>query len=79
MPVAGEAQKNALPELGYRAYLLRCWQEAGAGPTGEPAWRSVLVQAGDERHRRGFASLEGMVAYLREEQAAASIDDNATG
>jgi hypothetical protein len=79
MVAGGRTPMNGLQGSGYRAYLLRCWQEAGAGPDGEPAWRFALVQAGDERHGRGFASLEALVAYLREELAAASGDDNATG
>jgi hypothetical protein len=67
MAAVGETPKDALPELGYRAWLLRCWQEAGAGPDGEPAWRFTLVQAGGEETRRGFASLEALVVFLREE------------
>jgi hypothetical protein len=54
-------------EPGYRAFLLRCWREPGAGPDGESAWRFTLTQPGDKGSRRGFASLEDLVAYLREE------------
>ena len=67
MIVAGGNHKNALPGPGYRAFLLRCWQEAGAGPDGEPAWRFALARPGGERTQRGFASLEALMAFLREE------------
>lgn len=42
----------------YRAFLLRCWQE------GE-AWRYSVESAGDEEGRRGFGSLEALVAWLQ--------------
>jgi hypothetical protein len=71
MVAVSELRNSAAPELGYRAYLLRCWLEAGAGPGGEPAWRFVLMQPGDEGTRRGFASLEALVRHLRAELAAA--------
>ena len=51
----------------YRAFLLRCWQEPKAGQAGEPAWRFMLVEAGDEIGKRGFASLEEVVGYLKDE------------
>jgi hypothetical protein len=66
--VAGSTtERIRCPESGYRAYLLRCWQEEGAGPDGEPAWRFTLGQPGDEGRRRGFASLEALVVFLQEE------------
>jgi hypothetical protein len=60
---------SAVRESGenYRAFLLRCWQETGAGQAGEPAWRFTLVEAGDEAGKRGFASLDELVDYLRDE------------
>ena len=51
----------------YRAFLLRCWQEPGAGPEGHPAWRFTLVEAGDEAGKRGFVNLKELVGYLRKE------------
>ena len=51
----------------YRAFLLRCWQEAAAGQVGEPGWRFMLVEAGDEAGKRGFTSLDELVAYLKDE------------
>ena len=55
----------------YRAFLLRCWQEADAGPAGQAAWRFTLVQMGEGKTKRGFASLEELVAYLDEQLAQA--------
>ncbi len=63
-------EKTSATKPGYRAFLLRCWQEAGAGPGGEAAWRFSLAQAGDEEAKRGFASLEALLAYLRRELEA---------
>jgi len=55
----------------YRAFLLRCWQEAGAGPAGDAAWRFTLVQLGQGGAKKGFACLEDLVTYLRGELDAA--------
>ena len=51
----------------YRAFLLRCWQEADAGPAGQAAWRFTLVQMGEGQTKRGFASLEDLISYLQGE------------
>jgi hypothetical protein len=51
----------------YRAFLLRCWQEAGAGPGGESAWRFTLVQLDNKQHKAGFATLEDLCSYIQEE------------
>jgi len=67
MVAGGKTQRQGRPESGYRAFLLRCWQEAGTGPDGEPAWRFTLGQPGDEGRRRGFPSLEALMAFLRTE------------
>jgi len=47
----------------YLAYMLRLWQAKGEG---EPLWRASLedVRTGE---RRGFASLEELFAYLKDE------------
>ena len=57
----------------YRAFLLRCWQEADAGPAGQAAWRFTLVHLGQGQTKRGFACLEELVAYLRDELDAAPL------
>lgn len=65
----------------YRAYVLRCWQEQGGGAAGDSVWRfsveeipsihpsSRAVGRGRgtlrRRRRRGFGSLEGLIAFLR--------------
>lgn len=65
MAIAQEESKRPRPR--YRAFLLRCWQEAGTGREGEPRWRFAVVQTGSEKAQRGFASLEELCAYLRRE------------
>lgn len=61
MEFAGEKPGTSEPtEPTYRAFLLRCWREAGA-------WRFCLVEPGDRETERGFASLEALVAHLRRE------------
>ena len=50
----------------YCAYLLRCWESPDQGDGFLPAWRYSL----EDPHsgaRRGFASLEALVAHLRAE------------
>jgi len=54
-------------EATYRAFLLRCWREAGAGPSGQATWRFCLEEPGDGETERGFASLEALLAHLRQE------------
>ena len=51
----------------YRAFLLRCWQEPGAGPGGQPAWRFTLVEMGDRECQKGFARLAELVEHLCKE------------
>ncbi len=48
----------AVEKASDQAYLLRCWQENGH-------WRFSLETVGPQRERRGFRSLEDLVAYLR--------------
>jgi len=52
----------------YRTFLLRCWQEEGVEKSGEATWRFTLVQIGDgEAGQKGFACLDNLVDYLRQE------------
>lgn len=51
----------------YRAYLLRCWQEGEAASGKEPPWRFSVEEILPERRRKGFSSLEALVAFLRAE------------
>ena len=59
-----------MEEKTYRAFLVRAWQEPDVGPRGQPAWRFTLVQLDNGQTRRGFASLDDLNAYLRQELAA---------
>jgi hypothetical protein len=43
-----------------RAYLLRCWREGAT-------WRFSLEPVSPQSRRRGFATLEAMCAFLRDE------------
>jgi len=54
-------------ESTYRVFLLRCWQEPGAGPGDDAPWRFCLLEPGGGETERGFASLEALLAYLRRE------------
>jgi hypothetical protein len=65
-----EPESSAPVGPTYRAFLLRCWREAGAGPGDPAAWRFRLVEPGDAEAERGFASLEALMAFLRRELEA---------
>lgn len=47
----------------YRAYLLRCWQEVGTHS--DQAARRFSIEDPHTGERRGFATWEGLVAFLR--------------
>ena len=49
----------------YIAYLLRLWRAPGGGP---PMWRASLEDP-HTGERLGFGSLDGLVAFLREQTA----------
>lgn len=53
----------------YRAYLLRCWREQDATFGECPQWRFSVEEVLHERRRKGFASLEALLAFLRAELA----------
>jgi hypothetical protein len=50
-----------------RAYLVRCWQEGAPDSNGMPQWRFSVEEVLHKRQRRGFDSLEALVAFLRDE------------
>lgn len=56
------------------AFLLRCWQEPGGDLGGGPAWRFSLTRVGGMRLVKGFAQMEGVIAYLQEILAAEDDD-----
>jgi hypothetical protein len=51
----------------YRSYLLRVWR---AGSADAPIWR-LLIEDVQSRERYGFARLEQLVAFLREQADSA--------
>ena len=57
----------------YQSYLLRFWEERGQQPDLPPAWRFSLEDP-HTGERRGFASLEALVAFLREKLAGGEDD-----
>ncbi|MGD2145114.1 MAG: hypothetical protein PVH41_00295 [Anaerolineae bacterium] len=54
---------------GYRAYLLRCWQERDSGTDRASPWRFAVEEVFGERRRQGFGSLEALLSFLRVELA----------
>lgn len=58
--------KNSARPQRYLSFLFRCWEEGRRQPGVARAWRFSLedVHTG---HRRGFASLEALLAYVRTE------------
>lgn len=49
------------------AFLLRGWQEEPAQAGQSPRWRFSLEEILEPRQRKGFDSLEALLAFLREE------------
>ena len=62
----------------YVAYLLRGWAEHSDDPTASLAWRFSLEDPHTGR-RRGFPSLEQLVAALAHELAAMAAGSEASG
>jgi hypothetical protein len=50
----------------YRSYLLTLWEERGRESDGSHVWR-LSLQDPRTGQRRGFASLEALVAALQQE------------
>ena len=61
-----------MTEPKYHSYLLRLWQE---GTGRKSHWRFVVVNL-TEGQQRGFASLERMVAFLKEQVDELSAPDS---
>jgi hypothetical protein len=59
-------------EMG-RSYLLRCWQEQGAGTH---AWHFIIQPLGGGQARKGFTSLQDLTAYLEEELERMKTDSH---
>ena len=62
-----------MPEPKHHSYLLRLWQESG---TKKSSWRFVLVNL-TKNEERGFASLERLVAFLKERMDELVSSDSA--
>ena len=60
-----------MPEPKHHSYLLRLWQESG---TKKSSWRFVLVNL-TMNEERGFASLERLVAFLKEQMEELVLSD----
>lgn len=71
--------KTTLPHMGtrrndsvtgstpvHRAFIVRCWAEPGAGTAASSIWR-YSVQEMPDGPRLGFACLDELLGYLREE------------
>jgi hypothetical protein len=58
-------------EQGYRAFLLRCWQEralkTGGGPDECFVWRFALVPINNDQQVMGFGCLLDLLTFLNEE------------
>lgn len=72
-PAQGVFVSNLERPPRYRAYLLRCWQERSQQPEHLGVWRFSL-QEPHSGQRRGFASLEALMAFLETQLA---IDEDA--
>lgn len=57
----------------YRAYLLRLWQVEEGGP-----WRASLENT-EGGERLGFADMEKLMAFIREETQPSAHDDERRG
>jgi hypothetical protein len=61
-----------MPEPKHHSYLLRFWQE---GAEKKKGWRFVLVNLLEEQ-QWGFASMERLVDFLKEQVDALSSPDS---
>ena len=63
----GTQMKHAIDDCNYQAFLLRCWQESPSGGEMESTWRFSLIHINGIQTKKGFASLEHLLDYLRAE------------
>jgi hypothetical protein len=47
--------------------LIRCWQEGKTDPGKAAYWRFSVEEVLHERYRKGFDSLESLIAFLHTE------------
>ena len=67
-------QRPQAPAPRYCSYLLRCWQERSLRQSAAAVWRFSLEDP-HTGQRRGFATFEALVAFLRQEL----LDEKADG
>ena len=60
-----------MPRPKYHSYLLRLWQESGEKKSN---WRFVLVNLTKDEER-GFANLERLIAFLKEQMEELVLSD----
>ena len=74
----GQRSRQAASGSEYLSYLLRLWQENEEAVEGQegPVWRGSLTSP-STGERVGFASLEGLVAYLEERMATGPDSERA--
>jgi hypothetical protein len=58
-------QRNRRVGERSHAFLLRCWLEPDGSLEGGAAWRFSLTYINAKRVKKGFANLDGLVAYLQ--------------
>ncbi len=61
----------------YRTYLIRCWEERSRDLTAPTVWRFSLEDP-QTGQRRGFASLEKMMGFIRGELAGDQAKETAS-
>ena len=54
----------------YRCFLVRCRLEENGRPTGQPAWRFTVQQAGAGGARHSFTCFDDVVAHMQAELAS---------
>ena len=59
----------------HRAYLLRCWQEGRIATDEERCWRFLVEDVLGQEPQRGFAGLDGLVAFLQAEFAGGGSEE----
>ena len=71
-------QMEETPQLIYRAYILRLWQERPASPERRAVWRFSLEDT-RARQRRGFGDLAELTAFLEAQIEAEQQGSTGTG
>ena len=66
------SSEGSRPE--YISYLLRMWREARTHER-DPTWRASVVSTLTGK-RRGFANLDDLFDFLRQQQESAPLDGN---